>query len=738
MDIIRPSIGERDAAPLRIICQTSSRPLRVVAVIESDGSGVFRRTVRLLCSMWGGTNSLIVTGSEGEPIHARWTRAVRAFDPDVVIFQASRRRSARASNLREKVDELGVTPIWVVPLTDELELQLGWTPVRTAQLDVDTGWSRSANRIHGATAVEVAVLGLSNELAGDRSASASLRRLAAVNSLVPDSPVAGAALGISRIRARPLGSTPFLYYTRPSTEVGRALWNMRALHGSVAHGGDIRLESYIDEIRARGRQRLTLVHVDDVSARGLAALGAIRKSTVMPLARATWPRRWYRPLGGRADSEIEDVPLIEGTAQIPRRPPAFRTPAGTVEITDSRGVYALEVDLMFAGRDRKVSLPPRPGLTNALVARSAGLISAQLASFTTASRVAQGPTIVIAVRPGRWGRTIPVRIPSLTETFSRLGSVQFSVSDKGHFARWLSKRLDGVGGIHALLTDVRGRAISREFLTHHLGGTSTGAYRRSLTITEMREVFRQQRQAGVLPRRLPVPDDPWLQNWLEWLVRSDVLKLGVRVKCAECLWGSLVTLGMFGETFNCPRCGTADLVPATPTLAYQLAEAAHQFLVNRSDVTALALGALQQRSRASFSGDFDHEVRMSDGSVREIDLVAVTDGNIVIGESKSNGKFDAGDFALMRRLAADIQPRLIAFATDRECDGGCGPACSRPRSLPASSDSALPSGAPGGIGPRERLAALRRDVWRHRTHVIAMCRGELIRPWDVTRAEFII
>jgi hypothetical protein len=275
------------------------------------------------------------------------------------------------------------------------------------------------------------------------------------------------------------------------------------------------------------------------------------------------------------------------------------------------------------------------------------------------------------------------------------------------------------------------------FLLHHAGKAMRSTYRRSMTIVEMREVFRDRRRDGGLPARSVPKDDIWLENWLEWLVYSRVLQLGIRVKCAECLWGALIQLGHFGETFTCPRCATIDVTPAAPTFAYQLAEAGHQFLRNRSDVTALAVAALQGRSRASFSSDFDHEVSLADGSTREADIFAVIDGDLAIGESKARGNFDADDFQLMRKLAAATRPRFVVLATDTECEGGCGTRC-RSRLKSNSSDTALRAGGAKSPGPRERLARLRADLRGDRVLTVVLCRGALTAPFPSTRAEFVL
>jgi hypothetical protein len=724
------------AEPARLVAQTSRRPLKPVLILRTTSKRSLRKAIRVLCSLWGGTNSLIVSRGSGKVIDPKWLPAIRAFDPDYVLFEPA--PGSTASAIRNALDQIQATPIWVSPISDPVQLQLAWTPVGVAAVEPAEAAPNTADRLANATPVEVAILGLGG-LVDPEMRPRDLRRRASSASLVRNSPASRAALGVTRIRPIPILTAPFVYYQTPTTDAAVVVWNLRALRGSVFHGGDARLAEFLASPARAGRP-LEVVSVDKLSVDAEAAVaGSASKVSVRPVTRLLWPRRWYRPLGAGTDSEIEDVPIVEGVAQIPRRPPRVRTVRGEIEIAESRGVYAMDVDMMLPGEDRRVSLLPRSALNNAVVARpNLPILSARLSAVTIQSRVSQDGSSVVAVRPARWSRTIPLRIPPMTEVLNRVApQLHFAPSDKGHYARWLLNRLEGLGEIHELLTDARGRALTQEFLQHHLGKPMRATYRRSMTVVEMRDVFRRLRSVRSLPKRSVPKDELWLESWLEWLVYSRVLQLGIRVKCAECLWGALIQLGNFGETFTCPRCATVDITPAAPTLAYQLAEAAHQFLSHRSDVTALALATLQGRSRATFSCDFDHEIQLGPSDLREADIFAVVDGELAIGESKANGRFDSADFQLLRQLAAQTLPRFVVLATDRECDGGCGTRC-RSRIKTASSDAALPSGTAKNPGSRDRMLRLRSDLRGDGISVLVLCRGALTAPLQRTLAEFVL
>ncbi len=724
------------AGPGRLVIQTSRRPLKAVVVLRNPSRRAFRKAVRLLCSLWGGANSLIVARGADAVIDPKWLPAVRAFDPDYVLFEPAPGSTAAA--IRKILNEIQGTPIWISPLSDPIQLQLGWAPVGAVAVEPPEAAPNTADRLAHPTPVEVAVLGVGGVV--DRSVRPQdLRNDAASASLVRASPAARAALGINRIRTGPSFTAPFVYYRSSTVAAALVVWNLRALRGSLVHGGDVSLSGFLANL-GRTRRSIEVVAVEELTQDAEnAVVDSATRVSVRPLSSLTWPRRWYRPLGAGADSEIEDVPIFEGVAQLPRRPPRVRTRRGEVEIAESRGVYAMDVDLMLPGEDRRISLPPRSSLNDVVVARQQSpILSTRLSAVTVKSRVSQDGSSVVAVRPARWSRSIPLRIPQMTEVLNRIApEFRFAASDKGHYARWLMNRLEGLGEVHELLTDKRGGALMQEFLKHHAGQEMRSTYRRSMTFGEMRDVFRRLRAVRTLPRRSVPKDEIWLTNWLEWLVHSRVLQLGIRVKCAECLWGSLIPLGQFGETFTCPRCATADITPATPTFAYRLAEAAHQFLGHRSDVTALALATLQGRSRATFTGDFDHEVELPSGELREADIFAVMDGEIAIGESKTNGRFDAGDFKLLRQLAGKVRPRFVVLAIDRECDGGCGTRC-RSSLKTASSDTALPSGSPKTPGSRERMLRLRSDLRGDRTQVVVLCRGALTAPIRRVIGEFVL
>jgi hypothetical protein len=59
------------------------------------------------------------------------------------------------------------------------------------------------------------------------------------------------------------------------------------------------------------------------------------------------------------------------------------------------------------------------------------------------------------------------------------------------------------------------------------------------------------------------------------------------------------------------------------------------------------------------------------GSGFELDICAVIDGHLVIGEAKKNASFVDRDQARLRKAALSMRAAYVVFSSGRECDGDC-------------------------------------------------------------------
>lgn len=319
-----------------------------------------------------------------------------------------------------------------------------------------------------------------------------------------------------------------------------------------------------------------------------------------------------------------------------------------------------------------------------------------------------------------------LRVPSMREVLSRLApDVEFQLGDKGRYGRWVARHGRGLADLHELLTESRSRTLIAA-LRPPAGSRHTA--RQFLTFAQLRSALRSARTAGELggSRRAHRADELWLDEWIDAQVADELLRSGVRVRCEECLSQSFMDFDGFGSTVQCPRCGRRAPAPARPDLGFQLAEVAHLFFDNDCDVTALALASLSRRSRSGYSYDFDHHVKWpKEQNPREIDFCGILDGEVFVGESKKNGRFDQADLDLLSRLARSVHAKWVVLATGSECEPGCTDDCARTRDdADDAGDASLATGT-GGAGVRERVVDLRRRLERSGCRTIVMCRGDL-------------
>ena len=731
------------SSPPRMYAESQLRPIRIaVAVPRPVSSRTFRRVVRSLCGRWGGATSTILPVNNDLTFAPPEQAAIQAFDPDVVFLYrtASLKQLQR---LRRTLDGFGATPFWVSRFGERLSWEFGWTPTSLEEAGADAQ-VEVADDLYGAPPTAIAVLGL----AAKRLEAPPPRPLVrlALNQAVESPFVAGFPASAASMRPRRATAVrlAFFYHLTDDVADAMALWNLRAVRGLAAHGGDAQLEAFLARTPIRGMRRAEILAAQSLTPTAQAAVTAKGASVVVtPLAKFRWPRRPNRtPRSGR-QGENDDIPIVDGRFEVPVRRPEYAIPAG-VAGPEPAGAYAVELDLQAPGDDdRLFGMPARSALRNIVIAfRWDERPTDQARRLAVRSRVARDGSTVLAVKPSRAVRSVALTVPSVTEVLNRLGNgLRFELSDKGRFGSWTANHLAGLEEVHATLTDPRSRVLINRFQLHHLGGAISGSYRRSLTFDEMGKAFTDARRAGQLPRRVPGgwTDDGWLRAWVSRLVEAGVLQLGMRVKCVECLSGSLIRVGEFGQTYFCPRCGLNTRTPPMPEVAYQLNEAAHQFLSQRSDVTALALSALRRRSVNAYTYAFDHIVRWKNGDVNEFDFAAVADGRLLMGESKAGARFTEDDLRTLTRLAKQLRPSAIVLSSDRECDGGCTVNCTR-RMRPywASSDNSLPKGTATNPGPRERLETTRKEVAKYGTRVVALCRGDLYAPYPRTRRPIII
>lgn len=192
-----------------------------------------------------------------------------------------------------------------------------------------------------------------------------------------------------------------------------------------------------------------------------------------------------------------------------------------------------------------------------------------------------------------------------------------------------------------------------------------GVQRRFLTLAEM-----------VAACKLPEDEMRGLvDGWCE----GGVLRRGLILKCPTCLYAGWYALGEVDEAFRCGRCRASSKVTRgtwladtpEPVFSYDLHEVVYQALRHDCHVPVLALASME-----AGSGKFlylpDQTVFRGGEVLCEVDIWAIADGRIILGEAKATDHLEttaAKERASARRfadVAAGITADEVVYVSTKE------------------------------------------------------------------------
>lgn len=696
----------------RGIVESGVRPLRCAIVLPSDHTeALFRSVVRSLCGVWGGPASAIVTGGNDEPINLYWRAAIRGVDPDVVFVHSKVGGSRFRDKLRRSLDEIGVTPFWILPYDQSLTLPGTWQIQAVGDAVSDVPAVRTPFRPR--TPLEIALAGLHPRGRSTLSIDAETWLGASERgSFIPLTPAWDSAADTPSGTSTVSVFQPFLYHEADDLRTATVLWNLRAAVGNFLHGNADQLQ------RARARLPSKSPPLDVVA---IDELPKALRDELGDRVRVFEPSSYdYEPMWPRvAGVEREEQGVEDREALVRYRPLAD----SHTDLGRASGAYCIDVDITpEVSEELPLGFLPRASLGETILPSDPRL-------WGTRPRINSSGGVSLMVMPKQANRAIRIALPSVATMLGKLdGSSEYVLSDKGQYSRWVIQHLGGLQQFFELQADQRGRLLLRAFLdSHREGERPPKTYRRFMQLDDMKWVFTRERQLGRLSARVPgsIPDADWLEEWVTTLVSKDVLRVGSLLRCPDCRAGSFLPLGDFDRVFRCPRCFATVTTPAIPRVGYQLAEVMHLFLANDCDVATLALFEMAQRPVQNFS--YEHDIEFEDGrnGRREIDLAGIADGRLFLGEAKRTGHIDAADFDLLARMARTLRASFIVLASDTECEGGCSADCLKSIfDMSHTRPTCLPSGG-ANIGPRERAERLAAEVNDMDCQVIVLCRALL-------------
>jgi hypothetical protein len=178
-------------------------------------------------------------------------------------------------------------------------------------------------------------------------------------------------------------------------------------------------------------------------------------------------------------------------------------------------------------------------------------------------------------------------------------------------------------------------------------------------------------------QKLTGGDERTAVELLDELTAADITYRGFVLLCVVCKHAEWYSLAELSDRFRCKRCGREQVIrrqnwkhPAAPQVFYKLDEIVYQFLKSDGDVVALTLDYVSRHSKYAVSYSPEIQLRNDkQGLVGEIDICAVWDGMLTIGEAKRRGELGSSEAEIRDilrkydRLADLLHARRVLFST---------------------------------------------------------------------------
>ena len=410
----------------------------------------------------------------------------------------------------------------------------------------------------------------------------------------------------------------------------------------------------------RGDLKLLCTQVDKA---GFGIFG----TTLSDVARATVPS-WRISLVTLRDHASE--PLHEPFRHEHMLRPVSAAPPSGITSTAQWGLHWW-VDI----EDRSRQLPNRAALHELLLADPTFAAPAIRSGRDGISYHSLRGGLLLAGEP--FGQTLArprLRFPKATTVFRHLferAGYRLEESAAGRYRRLTTDLWGGFDALHKDWADARTRALLKSWLSKERSGTdpgiSTGS-RRYLSLDD-----------SLTASGIAIED---LRGMFDRYLKRGILRRGLVLTCAHCLNTDWYPLDDIAQSFMCSRCRTvaaitkaswradhrhADPAPE-PTFYYGLAEVAYQALDHDADVPIRALGDLRPNPEALVQDATDSEALRGDQRF-ELDLLALVDGRVIIGEAKKGDRLantareEVRQIRNLAEIAESITADEVVFAT---------------------------------------------------------------------------
>jgi hypothetical protein len=264
----------------------------------------------------------------------------------------------------------------------------------------------------------------------------------------------------------------------------------------------------------------------------------------------------------------------------------------------------------------------------------------------------------------------------LFDTFTAVSAIaeangyKGQLSDKGIYQRDSLMKLGGSAEAARVFRETASRALLAKYLDHKK--RPAGTYDEGCVLHGDKRAYLDLAAA----RKAMGGNEETTTTLLDKLVDAKILYRGFVLGCAVCKHAEWYSLADLADQFRCTRCGREQTIrqehwkhPASPQVFYKLDEIFYQFLKSDGDVVVLGLDYMSRNSKLPF--DFSPEIQFQDGSefAGEVDLCAVWDGELTIGEAKKQGELAPSACDIQKivkkyvHLANMLHARRVVFCT---------------------------------------------------------------------------
>jgi hypothetical protein len=324
---------------------------------------------------------------------------------------------------------------------------------------------------------------------------------------------------------------------------------------------------------------------------------------------------------------------------------------------------------------------------------------------------------------------IRLQIPTNWDILKHVFKASFSnvgFSDQGRYMNRVLELFGGLTELHILLSDPRITYILDEFLKHHRTGQipEDKSYRRALSLNHMYGVVSVR--MGSLSRKKRDDNVAFINQTIEELIKNGAIHSGYVLDCSHCGLEEWYPIDEVTETYRCRRCLSTQPRPLSPLVHFRLNEALYQAYASNFLVPIQTLKVLMQSSRASFIFCPQIKLDVADVHSPELDIVAIQDGEITIGEATSKNKIQKTRVYNIGEIAQKIQARRVIFSTTnrKNCNNTNCDSCISERNY---ADNAFSQGSEsrGEWGTREFIRDLRTRLVQHDIQVACICAEDI-------------